>query len=227
MDIDFTIIIPIYNAELYIDECLKSIMNQTYSRYEVVMVDDGSTDNSMNICKKYKNADNRFKFFNKANSGVSATRNFGIDNASNRWIIFVDADDLCEINMLETLAEYIHKSINDNQNVLLTFSYSCKYRNKTKIMEYSRKKNKEVDFEDIFVNPAIGSFVWNKVFDRDTIRDNSITFEENIYMGEDMLFVADYIQHTSWIYYVDKCLYTYRQRRGSAMHQLITKKIRA
>ena len=94
--IKFSIIIPIYNAELYLDRCLQSIIAQTYNDFEVVLIDDGSVDTSLEKCNQWAKADPRVKVFHKENGGVSSARNFGLKLISNEWVCFVDADDELE-----------------------------------------------------------------------------------------------------------------------------------
>lgn len=109
----YSIIIPVYNAEKHLKKCLDSVLKQTYDDYEVVIVNDGSTDNSENIIKDYlKDFENKIKYFYKDNTGVSDTRNFGISKASGEYFTFVDSDDYIEPNMLENISKY------DNYDIL-------------------------------------------------------------------------------------------------------------
>ena len=97
-----SVIVPIYNAELYLEQCLESIKNQTYKNFEVIMIDDGSTDKSQEICKKFSNSDKRFKLICQKNSGVSAARNKGISEATGKYIYFCDSDDFCNIDIFDS-----------------------------------------------------------------------------------------------------------------------------
>ena len=92
-----SIIVPVYNTEKYLDQCIQSVLAQTYTNWELLLIDDGSTDSSGAICDKYAAEDNRIRVFHKENGGVSSARNLGLDNAQGEWISFVDADD-CEVN---------------------------------------------------------------------------------------------------------------------------------
>ena len=96
-----SIIVPIYNTEKYLGNCLNSIINQTYKNLEIILINDGSTDNSLSICNNYKNKDNRIKIVNKTHTGVSDTRNIGIKNATGEYIGFVDSDDYIEQDLLK------------------------------------------------------------------------------------------------------------------------------
>ena len=108
-----SVIVPIYNAEQYIDRCLKSILKQTYSNLEVLLIDDGSSDGSSSICKQYELSDNRVHYYHQHNSGVSAARNKGLDIAKGEYIGFCDADDWIESDMYEVLYSMINSSQSD------------------------------------------------------------------------------------------------------------------
>lgn len=103
----FSIIIPVYNREKFIRKCLDSVLKQTYDNYEVIIVNDGSTDNSENIIKEFTQNDKRFKLYNKKNSGVADTRNFGVNKVTGDYILFLDSDDYYEVNLLKTLNKQI------------------------------------------------------------------------------------------------------------------------
>ena len=105
-----TIVVPIYNAEKYLERCIKSILDQTYENLEIILVNDGSTDKSLEICEKFKAEDNRIIIINKENGGVSSARNKGIDAATGKFIIFIDADDYIEKEMFEVLEEDLFKN---------------------------------------------------------------------------------------------------------------------
>ena len=99
-DILFSIIVPVYNTEKYLDRCLKSIINQTYSKIEIIVVNDGSTDRSLDICIKYQKMDKRVVVINKENGGLSSARNAGLINATGNYYIFVDSDDYIDLNSI-------------------------------------------------------------------------------------------------------------------------------
>ena len=102
-----SIIMPVYNAEKYLNRSIESIMNQTYNNIEIILVNDGSTDNSLEICTSYQEKDNRIKLINQANKGVSFARNKGIDEATGDYIMFIDSDDYVEKNMIEDMVSKI------------------------------------------------------------------------------------------------------------------------
>lgn len=104
-----TLILPIFNGEKYISRCIDSVLNQTYKNFELIIINDGSTDKSLNIIKKYAKKDNRIKIINKKNEGVSIARNIGIENSTGDFITFIDADDYLEIEALETMINLASK----------------------------------------------------------------------------------------------------------------------
>ena len=136
-----SIIVPIYNSSKYLDRCIKSIINQTYKNIEILLVDDGSTDDSFDKCNKYKNKDKRIKIYTKENEGVSATRNFGISKATGKYFSFVDSDDYIEKNYIEVLYKGLTKY---NSKICLggyrTIYLNGKIENKSSSKEYQSNK---------------------------------------------------------------------------------------
>jgi len=106
-----SVIVPVYNVEKYLEECLDSIQNQTYSDIEVILVNDGSTDKSKEICGKYCKQDNRFQLLNQENQGLSAARNKGVEISTGEYIVFVDSDDIIKTNYLEKLMQYMAEDV--------------------------------------------------------------------------------------------------------------------
>lgn len=197
-----SVIIPIYNSEKYLSRCIDSILMQTYKDIEILLVDDGSTDNTKEICIDYSNKDSRVKYLHKDNSGVSATRNYGIEHASGEWIIFIDSDDyFSDANVFNRLMEVVNK----NPNVMPIFNFiSLKDNNVTE------KQNEFVignpDVEDIMANCIAGvnhstnltymfRAVWCKMFNKKIVDEHNIRFDEKMYMGEDAVFLIEYVQY--------------------------------
>ena len=100
---DISVIIPVYNSSKYLNKCLDSLVDQKYNNYEVILINDGSTDNSLEICLQYANNYNNFQVFSKENGGVSSARNYGLNKANGKWIVFVDSDDFVKPNYLSEL----------------------------------------------------------------------------------------------------------------------------
>ena len=205
-----SIILPIYNSEKYLRECLESIMQQTFSNFEVLMINDGSTDASESICKEFVEKDKRFFLYSQKNSGVSVSRNTGLNNATGRYILFVDSDDICEKDMLEIMLE------NFQEEGLVVFSYNViNKKGKTKIIESNSITTKDDLIFSMCSNNNIGGFLWNKLFDYEIIKKFNIKFDNNIYFYEDFLFIMNYLRYIQKIVYVNKSLYNYRLRKNS------------
>ena len=220
MKIKFSIIIPIYNAEKYLHECLSSILNQDYKYFEVIMINDGSIDNSDKICQSYCIKDSRFKLVNQKNSGVSIARNKGIKLANGEFIIFIDSDDV----LIDGALKIIEKNICDND--LLCYGY-CKYyldKEENILLKNYQFKNKEDCIKTIIYNQEVGGFLWNKCFKRDIINKKNILFDKNLHYCEDLLFVSEYLKYCNKLHYISKVLYKYRMRKSSVSFNLFSKK---
>ena len=191
-----SIIIPIYNNEEFIPRCLDSVINQTYKQIEIVIINDGSTDESLNIINKYKKIDTRIKVIDKKNEGVSVARNIGIDNSTGEYITFVDADDWLELDAIEKLYKeinekkvdivrgnyYINNSISDNTNV------SKMYELSNIVIKKEEIKDKKVLEYFLLAEKPIANLVMLLLIRREIIEKNNIRFDTNLYMMEDVYF---------------------------------------
>lgn len=181
-----SIIVPVYNAEKNLEKCIKSIMSQTYAKLEVLLINDGSTDKSLEIIKRYENIDSRIKYFNKKNSGVSSARNYGIEKAKGKFVFFIDADDTIDKYAIENLIkEY-------DETYLIGLNHCiCKDNQINK-----RKYEKEVYdpkefFESIFKGKSLG-VVWGYLFETKFLKN--ISFDENTFYMEDTIFLLDFFK---------------------------------
>lgn len=214
-----SIIIPVYNTEKYLAQCLESVINQTYSNIEIIIVNDGSTDSSGMICREYKNKDNRIRYYEINNSGVSFARNFGLEKSTGQYIMFVDSDDFIELNALEL----IEKCIKDND--LLIYGYDRVYRNRRiNQLECSKVINLLNLREVIFDNDNIGGYLCNKVFRADIIKNNDIKLDENIHYCEDLMFVSQYAKYVKNVFYIKNVEYHYRMRKSSVTFNFSSEK---
>lgn len=214
-----SIIVPVYNAELYLKECVESIINQNYHNIELILINDGSKDNSEKICINYANKDKRIKYIYQNNSGVSSARNAGLEIASGEYILFVDSDDFLEKNAISKLL----KNITDVD--LLCFGYNEVYIDKSIKVCFEKKINncKEIE-EKILLDNKIGGFLWNKIFKSKIIKNNNLKFNKEIHFCEDLLFVTEYIKYCKKTKYQNECLYNYRMRKNSASGNFFNKK---
>ena len=205
-----SIVVPVYNVEKYLRECLDSLVNQTLEDVEIICVNDGSTDSSLQILEEYASKDSRIKIFNQKNQGVSAARNFGIKNVNGKYLTFVDADDWIELNALEIL----YKTIEERKTEMLIFSFK-NYFSTTDIVKDDRllfaNKN-DINFlnayEDIFNSP-MGT--WGKIYKTDLIKKNEILFPLDIQCGEDRPFYINACICAKNIAVLDEPLYYYRR----------------
>lgn len=209
----YSIIIPVYNVEEYLDRCLKSILNQTYSNYEVIIVNDGSPDNSDNIIKSYEKEDKRFKGYKKVNGGLSDARNYGLKYATGDYLIFIDADDYIENNYLEKVNDVLEK----NKDIdVLKFKIKLVDEGGNLIrMENGLNKEGVTSFEELvkleFLEPA-----WSYVYKLSFWKENNFTYLKGM-IHEDFGLTPEILMKANKIYYLNSYLYNYVQRNGSIM----------
>ena len=211
-----SIIIPIYNAEKYLFKCLNSIKEQTYTNIEVLMINDGSTDNSETICKEFLK-DSRFCLINKKNGGVSSARNLGINRCNGEYVLFVDSDDWCDKELLKQAVQNI-KSYD-----MLCFAYYKAYKDKNICEELKVNKNANIK-KEILSNKLIGGYLWNKLFSTNIIKEHGIKFNESITYCEDLIFIIQYIKYVKKVNYINKALYYYRVRKNSVSNDFYSNK---
>lgn len=208
-----SVIVPIYNAEKFLHYCIDSILNQTVIDFELILVDDGSTDNSGKICDEYSEKDNRIWVIHKPNGGVSSARNSGIEAAQGEYICFVDSDDYLESNYLKELIETKRK-YPDFDNVWCGFQTVEDYL-KNNRNAFAAENNKDYSFSDL--NSIMDLFEkwfvqmpWNKLYKTKTIVENSIVFPPELSLGEDYIFNLRYLDCTNGkIVVINKPLYDY------------------
>jgi glycosyltransferase involved in cell wall biosynthesis len=223
--IKFSIITPCYNLENHIEKTIESVLKQTYKYFELIIIDDGSKDNSLDIIRKNKNKDNRIKVFSKENGGVSSARNFGIGKAQGEYIFFLDGDDLIENDLLEKAQEVFKQ-----KNVDM-FSYGYKKTNTDitqVIKKYSfEKHDKQIftgpEFQKLFFSRKIAQHMCSFIVKKCIILDNSIRFDENTKYAEDQEFQLRCNINCKSIYYESKEFFYYIQREGSAVNQKIVR----
>ena len=208
-----SIVVPVYNLENYLKKCIDSITNQTYKNIEVVLVDDGSTDGSGNICDDYAANDERIVVIHKSNAGVSEARNTALAAATGDYIAFCDADDYLESDYIEKMLDGIVRYGAD----IAACGLYMDYEKKTKVVSSGG------DTECLTVDEAVGKmfekggmqgYTANKLFTRDAIKE--IRFPTNIPFCEDTLFLTEALVNSQRIVYIPEPMYHYLQRTGSA-----------
>lgn len=214
-----SIIIPIYNSEKYLKECLTSIQQQSYKDFEAILINDGSSDGSVEICENFCKKDDRFRLLSQQNQGVSKARNKGISVSKGEYIMFVDSDDYLEFDALKIIDSNI------KNNDLLCFGYSLLFKNKkTQVLLENSSNNFNDICKNILLDNYLGGYLWNKVFKRAILKNNNISFRENVHFCEDLLFVNDYLKYCHNIYYFNLSLYNYRMRKSSVSYNFYNKK---
>lgn len=217
-----SIVIPVHNSEKYLSECLFGFVQQTYQNIEVILVDDGSTDKSGEICEQYCRDNNNFHYIRQESCGVSTARNVGLAKAKGKYVVFSDSDDLVKENYIETLAE------NMNGYDMAVCGY-YKVNSTFDVIESSvhgERTASEIPLnmllEIIFDYQICGyqGYVWNKIFRMDLIKENQLKFDQEIRYNEDRLFVVQYLMHCKRIFYNNKPQYIYVQHNDSAMGKL-------
>lgn len=221
-DFLISIVIPIYNAEKYLEECLNSIKNQTYKNFEVIMVNDGSKDDSETICMNFLRSDSRFRYLKKENAGVSSARNVGLDNVEGDYITFIDADDWVDENYLELLIATVKKNHSDivissyKQFNNIDVFYLRAYTIQEKYLLNFEKMNRD-DFLTLFPKLMSANVCFNnavsKLFRKDLVKN--LRFNTSIKYGEDLDFYFRLYLNVDSISYVDEPTYVYRMHGDS------------
>lgn len=208
-NIKLSIIVPVYNVYEYIDKCLKSLVNQTLENIEIIVVNDGSPDNSQEIIDKYtKQYPNKIKSFITENGGQGSARNLGIEKASGEFIAFVDSDDFVEAKMYEKMYK---KAIEKNSDIVICGNNTITLNGKI-IKETALLYNNDT------LNILFGKMaVWNKIYKRSLLLKNKIKFRSKVWY-EDVDFTIKALFSNVKIDYVDLPLYNYIIRQGSTMN---------
>jgi glycosyltransferase involved in cell wall biosynthesis len=217
-----SIIVPIYNVESYLEDCLQSIANQTYVNFEVILVNDGSTDNSNSIALNYANKDSRFKLFSKENGGLSSARNFGLEQANGDYVYFIDSDDTVKPEFLEKLFNKAIK-LNADFAFCLTSVYSeektdfikDKYYNTTPINPIFFDKS----FDHLHIRDSLFALqvsAWNKIYKTSFLQKIKVKFPEGLCF-EDNPFFFKCILNAERIAIVNEELYIYRADRPGSI----------
>lgn len=210
--VQYSFIIPVYNAEKNLKKCLDSICKQSFTNYEVILIDDGSTDQSFSICKRYEIHNKKFHVYYQQNSGPSVARNVGLELATGKWICFVDSDDSIEESYLQDIQDIVqsfdvdvvfigHNKVNENgmKDVFLH----------GKVLETNIKTALAFSERDMF------GYTWIKAFRRDSIKE--IRFDVNLNLFEDEIFTCQVLPNCGRIGVVNKPIYNYNIGDGSSL----------
>lgn len=241
-----SVIVPVYMSEIYLPKCIESIINQTYKKLDIILVDDGSPDDSGRICDKYAQKDNRVRVVHKENSGVSAARNIGISIAEGEYITFVDSDDYLELEMYQKMMKTAHKyccdvvmcdCLKEQQSGTFLFSHDIRggyYSYRQLVSEYYPHllMMENVEFPATISNSTIifRQEFYDKSYEGDLTKqisenqgETSLRYVEGIRYSEDLLFGAQLMYQARSFYYLKgKAYYHYRIRKDSASHKYDT-----
>lgn len=218
-----SIIIPIFNAESYIDRCLKSILNNNIKNIEIILVNDGSVDRSGEICEKYKCNYENIIYINQCNQGPSVARNNGIARARGKYIAFIDVDDEVKDNFINKIMDEIKRDDID------LFMWGIEYQwinneeiKKIENVQYDTKEytsNKFLSEITKYFNEFYFNFVWNKLYKKDIILKNKIQFNKNFKRSEDLLFNLEYIKYIKDVKVLEDILYIHKNTNKESITQ--------
>ena len=220
----FSIIVPVYNVEEYLPQCVKSIVRQTYKNFEIILVDDGANDKSGEICDQFAKKDERIRVIHKQNGGLSSARNAGIKKAVGKYIIFVDSDDYWSNNsMLKQLTFYLGE-----KEELAIWKYRrceekallCNDGEDATVKEYSLS----YDYKILFSKEILFASAWYEAIPRAWFLSQNLFFEENV-VSEDIEWFGRLLECTTRIAYFEAPFYTYRNRCGSISNVITQKTI--
>ena len=212
-----SIIVPVYNAENFLNQCIDSLINQTYKNIEIILINDGSTDGSLDICESFEKIDSRILIIDQNNQGVSQARNNGIKKAKGDYIGFVDSDDFVDINMYETMFNKIKL---ENTQCATLFNFTVKPQNK-KNVNYCSPLNRHKAIEKLFLLEFPTS-MWAYLYETKLIKD--IGLSEDIHFFEDFEFNYNVLKQCKNISLCNEVLYNYRNNLLSVNHQEINAK---
>lgn len=229
----FSIIIPVYNvADEYFRVCMDSLINQTYTDFEIIIVNDGSNSDTTSLCNSFMQYDNRVKVVFQINQGVSVARNNGIKESNGKWILFVDADDWLEFNALKKLHTYLEnkdydilcfRAIREKKDSIsaiidygIKFDYTYQMENlEERILLYRKAMQPSGIIKDSVAKDTF-YYIWNKVFNRDFLCNNNLAFPVGIPNSEDKIFILRCLMCAERLHSVADVLYHYRIIEGSA-----------
>lgn len=219
-----SVIVPVYNAETWLDDCIQSIVHQQYSKLQIILVNDGSKDNSENICLKWTRLDSRVQYIYQANSGVSVARNKGLAEAEGEYICFVDSDDWLEKNHITELLSALKSNIADMATIGYTKVNTRDHTNTpylppaTQVIQIKTSEGED-SLIDLFESRLLYCPCAH-LFKANIISKHNVAFRDGIHFGEDRLFLLDYLSHCNIITTVTTSTYNYRIENPSSLSHI-------
>ncbi len=215
-----TVIVPVFNTQKHLSKCIDSIINQSYQNLQILLINDGSTDNSPAICDAYAERDSRIRVIHKENKGVSSARNLGIEISTGDYISFIDSDDWLEPGAYEHLVGCIF----EHKVGAVIFEYFVDYESGKSVHKAYNQLNGFMDRVkaiETTISP-VNRFAWSKIYARELIEN--VRFDQNIHIGEDTLFACNALGNAQSAYYTSKPLYHHVQSEVSATRCAFNKK---
>lgn len=211
-----SIVVPVYNSEKYLEACLDSVVNQSYKNIEIILVDDGSTDGSVEIVDLYATRDERVKVIHNKNHGVSYSRNYGIKMATGSKVLFIDSDDTIDLDYVKKLVTPLS---NENYDLVICGINDISVKkNRIRPRKFPEKLtgNLREDFRALFMMPIVTGPV-TKLYDVEIIMENEVYFSEDISFNEDVMFNLAYLRYVKKYAIVRESLYNYYRRADSSL----------
>lgn len=226
-----SLVIPVYNSQKYLERCLNSVIAQTHSNIEIILVNDGSKDNSIEICREYQKKDNRIRVIDKVNEGVSVARNTGIEAARGAFIGFIDADDWIEPQMYESMYKVIEET--DSDIAFCNYSKDTKLKSYVKLLKIEKHVLGKTDIINELISNIVGiddilpkyynimGCVWRCLYKKELIQDFNLRFNPNIKIMEDLIFNIEALIHSQRVCIDHGVWYHYMQNKTSSLHTYI------
>lgn len=212
-----SVVVPVYNAEKYLANLINSVLSQNFENFELFLINDGSTDKSLEVCNTYSNMDKRIVVIDKKNEGPSATRNLGIEKSSGKYIMFLDSDDIIEPSMFKNMVE----AAETNSCDLVMCGFFADIINKGKIIssvnvfEENIVIKNNMSIKEYVVSTMMRNSIfygmWNKLYKLDIIKERNISLRDDINIGEDLLFNLEYTYYVQKLQVLKECYYHYFQ----------------
>ena len=225
-----SVVVPIYNSEVFLDKCIQSIINQSYKNLEIILVNDGSTDTSGIVCDQYADNDDRIKVIHKSNGGLVSSRKTGLNLSTGDYILYIDGDDWIELDLVEHYIDQILKFKADivvSSHIVNLEGRTDTYKNSLPPGVYNKNQLKSIIYPKMlytgnFSQFGIFSYSWGKLYRREILLENQLRVDEDITIGEDALCLYPTLLDANILVILEQPYYHYRQRADSLIKTLRT-----
>ena len=215
---EISVIVPVYNTEKYLPRCIESLLRQTFSDFELLLIDDGSTDRSALICTAYSMRDSRVRLIPSKHLGVCEVRNLGLENARGKYIMFCDSDDFVKPEWMERLHFFAEKYPDCLVNCEYAFAVPSEKKMSVKRLK-DATRSQFIDKKHFFPMSmeSMALHLWTRIFRADVISKNRLTFRADMVQGEDIVFIAEYLRYCRGFYYIKECLYFWTDNKTGSL----------